>query len=274
MQDRDPRGAGRMRFHRHVGREPVGLQAEIDDRLVEIRLRHALDDERPAVELHPARLERLFRDLDVGVLQLVAQRDQRVVGVVIDREGAAGARDAARRLDVSLTSSIGASRTFTSVTRTACTANASGKRPPGVVVGPRLRVVRRPVLIIEQRVRRCASTAGPCGRCSSPRGTHASWSRRTRGPGPAACGALVAGSDLCRAPPRPPRPPPSVRGGLTHGDRDAERPAGRARDLDRLFLQTRSSSGLRAEARIVSTGTRRPPVPPVFALRIERLLFS
>ena len=67
----------------------------------------------PRLNFVPADVERLLRHLDVGVLQLVAQRDQRVVGVVVDREDAAGAR---RRRSSALTSpftsSIGASSTF------------------------------------------------------------------------------------------------------------------------------------------------------------------
>ena len=49
-----------------------------------------LDDERAAVELLPGRLERLFRRLERGVLELVAQRGERDVGVVVDDEHGAG----------------------------------------------------------------------------------------------------------------------------------------------------------------------------------------
>ena len=157
-----------------------GLQAERRRRLVEVGLRDALDDERAAVELRAARLERLLGHLDVGVLQLVAQRDQRVVGVVVDREDRPVAGDAARRLHVALDELHRRVEHLHVGDAHRLHAEALGERPAGVVVRPRLRVVRRPGTGSRAARRRCASTAGPCGRCSCPPGTRAVDRRRRR----------------------------------------------------------------------------------------------
>ena len=85
----------------------------------------------PRLNFLPAGLERFFGRFERRVLEPVAQRDQRDVGVVVDEEHRAGARrrrPSARTAP--LTFSIGASSTFTSVTRTACTLNSSGNVQP------------------------------------------------------------------------------------------------------------------------------------------------
>ena len=67
----------------------------------------------PRLNFVPAGLERLLGDLDVGVLQLVAQRDQRVVGVVVDREQRCPCPiTPLGALTSPFTSSIGTSSTF------------------------------------------------------------------------------------------------------------------------------------------------------------------
>ena len=152
VQDRDPGGAGRMHLDRRRRRDRVRAQPQLLRHPVEIARRHLGDDERAARELDPARLERLFGDLDVGILQRVAQRDQRVVRVVIHREGGALPEHAARRRDLPLHQLHRDVEHLDVGDADRLDGKALRKGPAGVVVGARLRLVRRPVLVIEQRV--------------------------------------------------------------------------------------------------------------------------
>ena len=54
----------------------------------------AADEERAARELRPRRLERLLRRLEGRVLEAIAERDQRDVGVVVHGQDGPGARHA------------------------------------------------------------------------------------------------------------------------------------------------------------------------------------
>ena len=210
----------------------------------------------PAVELRAARLERLLRHLDVGVLQLVAQRDERVVGVVVDREdGCRCPMTPLGALTSPFTSSIGASSTFASVTRTACTR----ERLPGTSSRCRRTAAsaRRSATSTDSRAarRRCASTADPCGRCSCRPGTRASSeAARGRRGRRLRCGCRRVGGG--RAPAASPRR--RRRGRRVRPARPPARPPGIvtvnaavAREISTAcFCSTRSSSACVPEARI------------------------
>ena len=148
---------------------------------------------------------------------------------------------------------IGASSTFASVTRDGLHGEAFGERPAGVVV--RASSADRSGSSTGSRAarRRCASTAGPCGRCSCRPGTRCV-------SGGAARRCRSAASPACRAPPRPPRPPRPAPAATLHRHRDGERRR-RARDLHVLLLQHAQQIGLRAEARIVRRAARTRPAP-------------
>src|SRR5207247_10615344 len=85
VHEGDARRTRRMDLHRRRRRQRIHLEAKIARGLVQIRAGDALHDERPATELHAVGVERFFGGLEVGVLELVAQGDERVVGVVVDR---------------------------------------------------------------------------------------------------------------------------------------------------------------------------------------------
>ena len=102
VQDGDPGGAGRVRSHRGRGRDRMGLEAELLRCVVQVGSRDVADHERAARELRAAGFERFLGNLDVRVLEPIAQGDQRVVRVVIDREHAAFPGDAAGRRHFSL----------------------------------------------------------------------------------------------------------------------------------------------------------------------------
>ena len=84
--------------------------------------------------------------------ELVAERRERVVAVVIDEEHAARAGHAAGRLDVA-GDALHRDVEHLGVGRAQRVDGESlGEGPAGVVVGILLRIVRGPVLIVEQRV--------------------------------------------------------------------------------------------------------------------------
>ena len=72
---------------------PYGLEAELAPGGLHVGGLGVPDDERPAVELPPGGLERLLGHVEGRVLEPVAERQQRRVGVVVDDE------DRARPLD-------------------------------------------------------------------------------------------------------------------------------------------------------------------------------
>ena len=150
---RDARRADRMGLHRRRRADRDDLQAEIGRGLLHVGRGDVLDDERAAVELLAAGVERLFGRLERRVLELVAQRRQRDVGVVIDEEDGAGiGRRRLWRRTSPLTFSTGASSTFTSVTRTACTLYSSGNVQPVSSYGVRCGSFGLQVLIVQQRI--------------------------------------------------------------------------------------------------------------------------
>src|SRR6185503_14645027 len=55
------------------------------------------NDKRATIKLASARFERLFRGFHLDVFQTITQRDERVVGVVIDHVDGSGIRDATWR---------------------------------------------------------------------------------------------------------------------------------------------------------------------------------
>ena len=152
VEDGDARRSNRMGFHR--GRRAGGhdLEAQIRRGLLHVGRAGVPDDERPAVELLAAGVERLLGCLERRVLELVAQGRQRDVGVVIDEEDRAGVRDGA----------FGPDLAADFVNRRVEHLHIShadrrhvvqlGEGPAGVVVRRPLRIVRAPVLIVEQRI--------------------------------------------------------------------------------------------------------------------------
>jgi hypothetical protein len=143
------------------GRQGVSREAELLQRGAQIG-RDVPDQEAAPVELAPNRLERGLRCHDVGALEPVAQRGERVVSVVIDGHDRPASGDAARRANVSGHPlhggvehlGVGHPRRFD--------AEALRERPPGVVVGCPLRIVGGPVLVVQQRVGDAGVGLVPC----------------------------------------------------------------------------------------------------------------
>ena len=146
-------------MRRRRRRQRIHLEAKIARGLVQIRAGDALHDERPATELHAVGVERFFGGLEVGVLELVAQGDERVVGVVVDRVDRIRAVRrrilslyAAGRLDLAFDRFHRRVEHLDIGDANRLDAEALRERPAGVVVRGFLRIVRGPILIIEQRV--------------------------------------------------------------------------------------------------------------------------
>jgi hypothetical protein len=117
-------------FHRRGGGDRDDLQAEIRGGLLEITGGRVLDDERAAVELLPRGIEWFFRRFERRVLELVAQRDQRDVGVVVDENTGPVLETPPLARTAAVIFSTGASSTLMSATRTACTLKSSGNVQP------------------------------------------------------------------------------------------------------------------------------------------------
>ena len=160
--------------------------------------------------------------------------------------------------------SIGASSTFTSATRTACTLNSSGNVQPVSSYGVLLRIVRAPVLVVHQRV---GDAAVRLIHADDVRAGGEGAARRLRPLGGAfallSCSRRALGPPDRTCPPGPPAHPPLVvvvclarRSSLAgHHHRERRR---RARDLDALLLQHAQQFRLRAGTRIVGRSTRTP----------------
>jgi hypothetical protein len=131
----------------------------------------------PRAERSARGVERRFGNVDRGVLQSVAERDERGIGTVIDGEDRARALDAPGAPTVPATGSIFALSTAGSTTRVTLTLNSSGK-----LLGRRCTAASADRSGSRTACRaacpRCGSTAGPSGRCSCRRRTRASRSSR------------------------------------------------------------------------------------------------
>ena len=141
-----------MRFH---GRRVVhrhDLQAEIGGGLGEVACRRVPDDEGAAIELPPRRVERLLSRLERRILERVAQRGQRDVGVVVHQIDRSGTRDAARGTDRPGHLLDRRVEHFHVGDADSLDVEQLGKRPAGVVVRRLLRIVGAPILIVHQRI--------------------------------------------------------------------------------------------------------------------------
>ena len=110
------------------------------------------NDERAAIVVPAVGLERAFGGVERRGRKLVPERRESVVAVVIDEEHGAGASHAALGLDVAGDTlhrdvqDLGVRRAQRAH------AEALGEGPAGVVVRILLRIVRAPVLVVEQGV--------------------------------------------------------------------------------------------------------------------------
>ena len=110
------------------------------------------NDERAAVEVLAVGIECRFGGLEIGCGQLVAQRRERIITVVIDEKDTACSRHTTRRFDVA-GDALHRNVEHFDICRPQCTnREAFGEGPTGVVVWILLRIVRAPVLIVEERV--------------------------------------------------------------------------------------------------------------------------
>ena len=121
-------------------------------RFLHVGGRRVADHERAAVEFMSVGLERLFRGIDRGVLQAIAQRGQRDVGIVVHEENGTAARDAALRTHLAADALHRRVEHFQIDDSRRLHVVQLAKGPAGVVIRRLLRIVRAPVLIIEQRV--------------------------------------------------------------------------------------------------------------------------
>ena len=106
----------------------------------------------PRVNFWPADSNELFRDVDLRIFEAIAERGQRRIGVVVDREDRARPADASRRLEVALHHLDRRVEHLHISDAHDLDVEQLAERPAGVVVRIALRIVRRPVLIVEQRV--------------------------------------------------------------------------------------------------------------------------
>ena len=153
MHDGQARRTNRMRNDgRRLGPRNR-LQSEIGDNRTKLARRNAADDERSPIELHVLKFERFFGGVHPRVAEFVAQRDERIVAVVIhDKDGSLAANAAGnpeRSLDLS-------HRSIQHLH--VCNAHdlhvaELAKGPCGVIVRTALRIVRAPVLVVEKHVR-------------------------------------------------------------------------------------------------------------------------
>ena len=150
MKQRDARRAHGMRLHRGGRAHRVHLETEIRGRLQQIRGANVPDDERPAVEFPAGRLERLFGRIERCVLEPVAQRGERDVGVVVDDEHRAGAGHTAPGANLARQSLHRRVEHFHVGHADGLHVEQLGERPAGVVVRRPLRIVRAPVLVVHQ----------------------------------------------------------------------------------------------------------------------------
>ena len=236
-----------MHGHRRCGGERGHVQPECLGRLVEHITRHITDDKRAAIELLASGVKRLFRCLEVRVPELIAERRECVVGVVVDRKHGAGAIHATRCGDRA---------------RHRCHRNLEDhgiydtrclhgerfrERPPRVVVRVFLRIVRAPVLIVENcvgdsrvrlvhpnDVRACRELA--LLRCWRARRI---WRSASAWCSTAGCSVAPAPSTTARR---------CSRATDRHRHREL---GGGARNLHRLLLQHAQQVHLRSRARVV-----------------------
>ena len=230
--------------------------------LVEIRLRHALrmmND--PRANCLPSASNGSSADLEVGLREAIAQRRERVVGVVVDREHASPCRSrrrargrrpsrapSARRAPSRPSRARPARRTLRG-TSSRCRRTGSSADRSAPSTGSR--AARR----------RCASTAGPCARCTSRPGTCASRSSSARSSTCRRRGRVLHR----RAPPR--------RARATRRARVTVNGAVAREISTRCFCRTRSSSAC-APGRRSSAGSTYAAGPSAFAFVTDRLLFS
>ena len=84
MHERDARAPERMRLYGGRVRHRINLNAEFGRGFLQFIGVSLAEDERAAIEFLPGGLERFFGSENVRFFQAVAQRDERVVGVVVD----------------------------------------------------------------------------------------------------------------------------------------------------------------------------------------------
>src|SRR5207244_9848817 len=109
-------------------------------------------DERATIEFLSGSFESCFSRFECSFLQTIAQRDKRVIGVVVDNEDRATAADAACRMNLAIHFlhrrveylHISDSYDLHVAQLAEC--------PAGVVVNVLLRIARAPILIIEQNI--------------------------------------------------------------------------------------------------------------------------
>ena len=273
VQQRDARGLGGVRLHRRRRGERHGLEPEVGDGLAEIRgADAAADDERPAVELLSLGLERLLGDVDLRVLEAIAQRRERRVGVVVDGEEAARAADAASGRQLALDElERRVEHLRRRVTRTTLTLNSS----------PNVQPCRRRGSAADRRApstgsraacRRCGCRADPCAARRCRPGTCAS--RAGAGLSVAGLPAFVLrdSAPARRSSPLPAAPrrwSSRAPGGFLPGSVTVKGAVARETSQPcSCRMRSRSACG---PSRGSSPGTRRPPGPSVFGLQDRAL---
>ena len=145
VEQRDAGGLGGVRLHRRRRGERHGLEPEVGDCLAEVLgADAAANDERATVELLALSLERLFGNVELGVLEAIPQRRERRVCVVIDGEEAARAGDAAGSRQFALDELERGLEHLRVRDANDLDVEELPERPPRVVVRVALRVVWRP----------------------------------------------------------------------------------------------------------------------------------
>ena len=156
MHDRDARGPQRMGFHAGRGGYGVCLHAQLGVGLTQLGGRDVAHDERSAVEFVPACFKRLFGGFERRTREAIPQGGQSVVRVVADQENIARAPHSAGRRNRALDRSHAGIEHFGVRHARHHHVAQLAEGPAGIVVDILLRIVRRPVLVIEQCVRDAA----------------------------------------------------------------------------------------------------------------------
>ncbi|MCG3160993.1 MAG: hypothetical protein JMDDDDMK_02089 [Acidobacteria bacterium] len=214
---------------------------------MQIVLIDAANHERAAIEFRPGGFKRFFGGVELRGFETIAQRDERVVGVVIDEINRAAAVHASYSLHFAIHFFHRRIERFDINHAHNLHVTQFAKRPGGVVVDVALRIVRRPVLIIEHHVGDAA-----VGLIHS----HDVTARRERARGclffllTAVAVAIARSPGLCGS---------RARGFLLRRQSDGER-RGRAVNFAALHLQQPQQFGLSARTRIVAREniSRRP----------------
>src|SRR5262249_37100502 len=129
----------------------IDLNAKLFSRSAKSIRRRILDDERPTIKFTPREIEWLLSCFNGHFFQTVTQRSKRVVSIVIDKEHRAGTVDSPGRANLTSNAVHWRSQDLRISDSDYLNIPEFAHGPRSIVVNISLRIVRCPVLIIQQR---------------------------------------------------------------------------------------------------------------------------